>query len=320
MKKVMCAALAAILSLTSASAMSVSSFAEGNDDIYVPRLYMKIADGQDLTLDEDGNIVLSRSEIGNGITVKAEVYIEDTSLTCWSVAPKIKSASQYISMAKGYDPLPKDGSPYLVYAYAETNENGDLICNNHSTELSIDTAYNVINYSVYKQRTMTDSSPLKTYKNSASNEYPILTFDMEISPNTPYGEHSVYFLTEPEDEPDQRCTTVAMRVNGSTVLTPETSGFNIKVDGVNLGDINNDGKIDASDSAEALVSYAKVSTGNDDGLTDLQFEAGDIDFNGKVDASDSASILVYYSYVSTNTENILSLRDYYYPDGIVSNG
>lgn len=310
MKKIISAAFAAMLSLTSASVLSVNSFADGDDDIYIPRLYMKIADGQDLNLDDDGNIILSRSEIGKGITVKAEVYIEDTSLTCWSVAPKIKCATKQISMVKGYDPLPK-GGPYLVYAYAETDENGDLIHNNHDTYLTIDTSYNVINYTVFRQRTMTgDGSPLTPYGES-SDEYPVLTFDMEISPNTPYGEHSVYFLTEPEDEPDQRCTQVAMRINGSTVVTPKTSGFSIKVEGSNLGDINNDGKVDASDASEALVSYARVSTGSDNGLTDLQFEAGDVDFNGKVDASDAASILVYYSYVSTTKEDILSFSEYF---------
>lgn len=311
MKKLISAAFAAILSLTSASALSVDSFAEGTNGTYIPRLYMKIAEEQDVNLDENGNIVLNRNDIKKGLTVKAEVYIEDTSLTCWNVAPKIKCATKQISMAKAYDPLPKDGSPYLVYAYAETDENGNLICDRHSTYLTIDNAYNVINYTVEKQRTMSDASPLTTYKNSASDDYPVLTFDMEISPNTPYGEHSVYFLTEPEDEPDQRCTTVAMRVNGSTVVTPETSGFSIKVEGSNLGDINNDGKIDASDASEALVSYSKVSTGADDGLTDLQFEAGDVDFNGKVDASDASSILVYYSYLSTTAEKILSFEEYY---------
>lgn len=310
-RKIISAAFAAMLSLTSASVLSVNSFAEGDDEIYIPRLYMKIADGQDVNLDDDGNIILSRSEIGKGITVKAEVYIEDTSLTCWSVEPKIKCAAKQISFVKAYDPLPK-GGPYLEYAYAETDENGNLIRDRHDTRLTIDTSYNVINYTVIKQRTMTgDGSPLIPYGDT-SDEYPVLTFDMEISPNTPYGEHSVYFLTEPEDYPDQRCTKVAMRVNGSNVVTPETSGFSIKVDGSNLGDINNDGKIDASDASEALVSYARVSTGSDNGLTDLQFEAGDVDFNGKVDASDAASILVYYSYVSTTTEDILTFEEYYY--------
>ncbi len=311
MKKLISAAFAVMLSLTSASALAMNSFAEGTDDTYIPRLYMKIAEGQDVNLDENGNIVLSRADIKKGLTVKAEVYIEDTSLTCWSVAPKIKCAEKQISMAKGYNPLPLDGSPYLVYAYAEADENGNLICDYNSTYLTIDSVYNVINYTVERQRNITgDGSPLVPY-GPASNSYPLLTFDMEISPNTPYGEHSVYFLTEPEDEPDQRCTSVAMRVNGSTVLTPEVSGFSVKVEGSNLGDINNDGKIDASDSSEALVAYSKVSTGADDGLTDLQFEAGDVDFNGKVDASDASSILVYYSYLSTTTENILSFEEYF---------
>lgn len=316
MKKFISTALAAMLSLTSASAIAMNSFAEGDDALDVPALYLKLADGQDVTIDEDGSIVLSRDQIRYGLTLQAEVYIQDSTLSCWSVAPKIKCAEKQISMAKGYNPLPVDGSPYLVYAYAEADENGNLIRDNNSTYLTVDSIYNVINYTVERQRTITgDGSPLVPY-GTASDSYPLLTFDMEISPNTPYGEHSVYFLTKPEDEPDQRCTTVAMRINGSTVLTPEVSGLNIKINGSNLGDINNDGKVDASDASAALVAYANVSTGKDDGLDELQFEAGDTDYNGKIDASDAAMILMYYSYASTTSENVRTFRDYYYSPSI----
>ncbi|MCM1529469.1 MAG: hypothetical protein NC093_05670 [Alistipes sp.] len=319
MKKIISTTLAAMLSMTSASAIAMNSFAEGEDALDVPALYLKLADGQDVTIDDDGSIILSRDQIRYGLTLQAEVYIQDSTLSCWSVAPKIKCAQKLITMARAYDPLPKNGSPYRVYAYAEADENGNLICDNNSTYLTLDSIYNVINYTVERQRTITgDGSPLVPY-GAASDSYPLLTFDMEISPNTPYGEHSVYFLTEQEDEPDQRCTTVAMRINGSTVLTPEVSGLNIKVTGSNLGDINNDGKVDASDASTALVAYSRVSTGSDSGLDELQFAAGDTDLNGKIDASDAAMILVYYSYASTTNDNVKTFADYFYPITPVNN-
>ncbi|MBR6985771.1 MAG: hypothetical protein IKH75_20025 [Ruminococcus sp.] len=65
------------------------------------------------------------------------------------------------------------------------------------------------------------------------------------------------------------------------------------------GDLNDDGKIDASDATLVLVNYSLLSTGEKMQLTENQQKAADVNGDGKIDASDATMILQYYSYLST---------------------
>ena len=66
-----------------------------------------------------------------------------------------------------------------------------------------------------------------------------------------------------------------------------------------LGDVNFDGKVDASDASETLSEYARLSTGKEAQFNADQMAVGDIDKNGAIDASDASAILSYYAYLST---------------------
>ena len=65
-----------------------------------------------------------------------------------------------------------------------------------------------------------------------------------------------------------------------------------------LGDVNNDSKINAVDASCVLEEYAKMSTGYPSGFSAVQIKAGDVDFNGKINALDASTILTYYAYIS----------------------
>jgi len=80
-----------------------------------------------------------------------------------------------------------------------------------------------------------------------------------------------------------------------------------------LGDSNGDGKVDAKDASLVLVSYAKASTGNGDGLTEQQRAAADVNGDGKVDAKDASTILAYYALVSTTTGEVPTLKEFAKP-------
>ncbi|MBP5362068.1 MAG: hypothetical protein J6Y71_03445 [Ruminococcus sp.] len=66
-----------------------------------------------------------------------------------------------------------------------------------------------------------------------------------------------------------------------------------------LGDVNDDGKIDAKDASMVLAAYAKASTGEDNGLTDMQKESADVNIDARIDAKDASLILEYYAIAST---------------------
>lgn len=75
-----------------------------------------------------------------------------------------------------------------------------------------------------------------------------------------------------------------------------------------LGDIDDNGIIDASDASFVLGVYAAIQAGKEVNLTDEQLEAADVDGNDVINASDSSTILGYYSY--TQTGNNIGFPDF----------
>ncbi len=65
------------------------------------------------------------------------------------------------------------------------------------------------------------------------------------------------------------------------------------------GDVNGDGKTDATDATAILVEYALASTEKPTEFNSAQKRAGDIDNDGKIDSTDASRVLEYYSYLST---------------------
>ena len=77
-----------------------------------------------------------------------------------------------------------------------------------------------------------------------------------------------------------------------------------------LGDVNNDGHINAVDASSVLSYYAMISTNKDGGFDEAQKNAADVNHDSLINAVDASCILSYYAYVSTTKEDILSIEEY----------
>lgn len=75
-----------------------------------------------------------------------------------------------------------------------------------------------------------------------------------------------------------------------------------------LGEVNDDGVIDAIDASAILTEYALTSVGRDPSFTDGQQKAADVNLDGIVDATDASTVLTYYAYVSVNDN--MTLEEY----------
>ena len=80
-----------------------------------------------------------------------------------------------------------------------------------------------------------------------------------------------------------------------------------------LGDVNEDGKIDAKDASLVLAAYANMSTGAEDGLTEKQRKAADVNGDGKIDSRDASSILAYYAMLATSSGDIPTMKEFMVP-------
>jgi len=66
-----------------------------------------------------------------------------------------------------------------------------------------------------------------------------------------------------------------------------------------LGDVDNDGMINAVDATLILTEYALLSTGDTGTFTDTQKKSADIDSDRMINAVDATFVLSYYAYLST---------------------
>lgn len=66
-----------------------------------------------------------------------------------------------------------------------------------------------------------------------------------------------------------------------------------------LGDVNNDGSIDASDASQALTIYSEMASGKTLDVDINTLLSADVNNDGIIDASDASSILQYYAMASS---------------------
>ncbi len=85
----------------------------------------------------------------------------------------------------------------------------------------------------------------------------------------------------------------------------------VKADGSYLlGDVNNDGNINAVDASSVLAYYAMISTNKKGDFDENQKAAADVDHDGKINAVDASNILSYYAYVSTTKEEVVPMEQF----------
>lgn len=291
MKKFMTLISAAVVSM--AMAMPFTASAKYNPTVsFVPQY----------ETDENNTITLSRSDIANGLTIPTYIYIKDDSNLTFSVDLKFKTTDSNISIENILNPQ----DPLVEYAYAEKDDNGEI------TQKRIVITYGKAKSSLYSYFTCSianlapDRSPLVPYGEN-SEDYPLTSFDIEISPDTPAGEYQVYFVTEIEDNIEySHVSKIGMR-DGEEIEPPVAENITIVIlddTSITLGDVNSDGFINSADASIILADYTNMATGLESSLTEAEFTAADVNKNGIVDSIDASNILSYYSYLATTNDPV----------------
>lgn len=121
-----------------------------------------------------------------------------------------------------------------------------------------------------------------------------------------------YKFEELPEVPETTTTSLASTTTTATTTTQKsttsTTVPNQNQQNYPLGDVNNDGQINAVDASTVLSYYAMISTNKDGGFDENQMAAADVNHDGQINAVDASCILSYYAYVSTTKEEILSLE------------
>lgn len=89
---------------------------------------------------------------------------------------------------------------------------------------------------------------------------------------------------------------------------PDDDKPTLSPEGILLGDVFEDGTVNASDASLILSEYSLLSTGKPPTITEKQAEAADVNGDGKYDSIDATIVLAYYSRISTG--EYISMEDY----------
>lgn len=96
----------------------------------------------------------------------------------------------------------------------------------------------------------------------------------------------------------KECNT-AWEITKSDKVSKTVTVYANCISKVKLGDMNDDGVIDATDASAILSAYALSSVGQDT-LTKEQKTAADVNKDGVVDATDASAVLTYYALSSVS--------------------
>ncbi len=174
---------------------------------------------------------------------------------------------------------------------------------------------------LYVQMTIScDSEPVKTeyFYDKGS----IITDGLEVSitvlTQTPeLNDQGEYIVTSTVVPIESKCTAIPAsadeafaggRSSATVYIYPPESKRAICTYDItcfrDLGDVDENGRVDASDASMLLVMYAELSTGKTESFGENTELRGDVDRNSKIDASDASLVLKYYAALSTSKDYI----------------
>lgn len=294
--------LSALLTALTLSMTAVTSFTAYADpeEGYLPIMYLSVEDNEKITILPDGTVYINKNDLTGDDSIRVNVYVQDESKSCWNVAPKVKCADGNIK----FNELPVD--PKEV---GETSAYNPSLYGFWGT---VDKEYNTVNMTInvsYKVARKLELAGENT------DDYPVAYFDADINSEIPAGIYRIYFLTEPEDDPDQRTSVISFRYDNeeSGTFTPEVRDQKIIVSDRMFGDVDGDGKINAVDASLISIEYASLSSIDAiSTFTVEQTNAANVNLDNFVDAKDASAIQCYYAYLSTDhdLENELDFATY----------
>ncbi|MDE5619998.1 MAG: hypothetical protein K2O29_03285 [Ruminococcus sp.] len=282
---------AAVLAMSAVTPFCAS--AESAED-YVPVMYLSVEDNDKISVLPNGTVYINTKDLTEENKIRVNVYIRDDSKSCWTVAPKVKSADMYIKFTEdAIDP-------------AEAGENSPYDSSEYGFYNTRDEEYNVLNMSFTAPMSDMLSGNIKKLPltSDATDDYPLAYFNASVDSDIPSGKYRIYFLTESEDYADQRITQVSLLDDegNSVTVTPEVKEQKIVVSDRMLGDVNNDGLIDTVDATAIMMEYARLSAEKDPVFETGQSVSADVNDDNLVDTVDAAAILSYYAYLSADKE------------------
>ena len=187
--------------------------------------------------------------------------------------------------------------PYIGNLYVGNTFNLNYTTNNYSGNVIwVSGTPNIVSINTKGEVTVLGEGNALIYAiddNGISYKIRFNTFTIKTSPAT-----TTTTTTTKKPTVTTAVPTTTIPVTSTTEAAPKVA----------LGDVDNNGSIDALDASIVLTEYALVATGHDSLLNADRKKAADLNKDGTVDALDASLVLSYYAYRATGGNK--NLMDY----------
>ncbi len=333
MKKLLSAVTAALTCSALLSSMSINAVENK------PELYFRAEENQNVTVGSDGNLYISKDDLKeNDVTLDINLYVKDDAQSICNLYAKWQSDSKYVQLQNLINPkqyeqeteteyTTSDGKTFktkmLPFCYSEIKSDGTLKIP-YIVETFTLTDENRMGLSVYTNSISNNLSIL----GASSDEYAYAQFQAVVDSDTPEGTYEIYLNTKENTEYNGNNITISYisdEDGKKSDYFPEACAMSITVyDSTEkptqepteeptqefmLGDVDDDGYVNAVDASLVLSAYAMTATQQPHDLTEIQQTAADVNNDGAIDAVDASQILSYYAYTATGGKD--SSKDFF---------
>lgn len=236
---------------------------------------------------------------GMSVNITGAITDADVSVYAESSGVLTNGLGKYISAStlKRYLPYIKANGTLSV------NDEGELVISVPATTSTTSASGSVISTTTVASTSSVTSTVSTTYTTTSTDSATSKTTSA-IATTTNNGPQTL--TTTTTSKPTTTSTTTS-----TTTITSTTTTFPVQSQlKYSLGDVNNDGKVNAVDASTVLTYYANISTNKDGGFSEAQKKSADVDNNGDINAVDASYILSYYAYTSTTKEDIMSIAEF----------
>lgn len=292
MKKTLSFVSAAVMA-ASMAASAAASAAELPAD-YKPSYYFKADEGTGIEVLKYGTVfVNTKTASADGTVIPCALFVKDDQKLAGAVVAKWQCEDKSLALKDLASPVTV--KKYGKTAYADFNESEKSVLSKQFDDLNI---LSVV-YSTY-----TSADPMKL-TGETSDAYPIACFNAKLAKDAAFGSYDINIINKEEFS-----STVSPRyvdkpeIIGSVDMSKTSKNLRVNVSDRQLGDVNNNGFIDAVDASAILKEYATLSAKKDSTMTKEQTAASDINGDKIIDAVDASGVLAFYASVSSGKKDI----------------
>ena len=292
MKKIITLISSAVLAAGMTATVVVHAADTEEAPEYNPSFSFKVEEGTGFEVLKWGAVYINTKDETAASSVPCVIYLNDEQKLAGKVLAKWECEKKGLVLKDLTSPIDNEKYGKTPFTYF----------NNSPDEILLKD-YNENGSNIHAVAYSTMSGDPMALAGESSSDYPLACFNAALDEDAELGSYTVAVISKTD-----LYSSVTPRYEDKTIIKSvdmagKCENLIINVSDRKLGDINDDGIIDAVDASNILYEYAITSAAKPSSMSESQKVAADVDGNMMVDAVDASNVLSYYAYVSSGKDD-----------------